>query len=170
MFVSVIHSEKCFVFTLVADVVLGSRIVQGWVTCRVQSFTCCADKCCLSNQTSHVMGEQRRVSIWFLQDLTQTQPLNLFQTHTLIVCAALSRQEECCRLTQRKWACRPVLTQGPSLLWPGQCPTVSLDTARAAQETAPRAHYFTLKPFLHSDPYLHLFPLACLSSAVIVHM
>lgn len=44
-------------------------------------------------------------------------------------CAVLSRQEECYRLTQRKSACRPVLTLGLSLLWPGQCPTVSLEAA-----------------------------------------
>ena len=39
------------------------------------------------------------------------------------------REEECYRLTQRKSACRPVLTQGPSSLWPGQCPTVRLEAA-----------------------------------------
>lgn len=59
----------------------------------------------------------------------QTQPLNLSQTHTLIFYAVLSSQEECYRLTQRKSACRPVLTLGLSLLWPGQCPTVSLEAA-----------------------------------------
>lgn len=55
-------------------------------------------------------------------------------THTpmrRLSCAVLlfRRQEECYRLTQRKSACRPVLTQGPSSLWPGQCPTVSLEAA-----------------------------------------
>lgn len=38
------------------------------------NFTCCVDKSCLSMQTSFVREEQRRVSIWFLQDLTPDQP------------------------------------------------------------------------------------------------
>lgn len=87
IFVSVILVEKWFFFALAADVVQGSRLVQGWVTCRVQGFTSCVDKCCLFMQTSFVKGEQRRVSIWFLQDLnsrpnTKTSPKH---THTHIL-------------------------------------------------------------------------------------
>lgn len=53
----------------------GWRLVQGWATCPVQSFTCCVDKCCLSMQTNVVREEQRRVYIWFLQDLTSDPTL-----------------------------------------------------------------------------------------------
>lgn len=125
----------------------------------MQSFTCCVDKCCLSMQSSVVMGEQRRVSIWFLQDLTPDPTRKpLPNTHTLIFCAALSRQEECYRLTQRKSACRPVLTQGPSLLWPGQCPTVSLEAAGTQHRKRLSSSTILLSSFfLHSDLYLSLF-------------
>lgn len=95
IFVSVILVEKLFFFALAADVVQGSRLVQGWVTCRVQGFTCCVDKCCLSMQTSFVKGEQRRVSIWFLQDLTPDptlKPLQNTHTHTYSVLLLAGRR------------------------------------------------------------------------------
>lgn len=81
------------------------------------------------------LGEvQRRVSIWFLKDLTQDPAFSsLPSTHThvhkhahLYSVSLFCRQQECYRLTQRKSACGPLLTQGPSSLWSGQCPTVSL--------------------------------------------
>lgn len=143
----------------------------------MQSFTCCVDKCCLSMQTSFVTGEQRRVSIWFLQDLTPDPTIkSLPNTHTLIFCAALSRREECYRLTQRKSACRPVLTQGPSLLWPGQCPTVSLEAAGTQHRKQLSSSTILLYSFFCTQiSYLSLFlrllfsSFACLSSAVTVH-
>lgn len=145
----------------------------------MQSFTCCVDKCCLSMQTSFVTGEQRRVSIWFLRDLTPDQtikplPNKHTHTHTLLFCAALSRQEECYRLTQRKSACRPVLTQGPSLLWSGQCPTVSLEAVGTQHRKQPSSSTILLSSFFCTR--ISIFPffcdlssLACLSSAVTVH-
>lgn len=79
------------------------------------------------------LGEvQRRVSIWFLKDLTQDPafsclPSTHVHKHAHLYSASLfCRQQECYRLTQRKSACGPLLTQGPSSLWSGQCPTVSL--------------------------------------------
>lgn len=92
--------------------------------------------------------------------------------YTFICCAAVSREEECYRLTQRKSACRPVLMQGPCLLWPGQCPTVSVEAAgtqhRKQLSASTISLFFSLKITIFSLCCDFSF-LACLSSAVTVH-
>lgn len=67
-----IWRNASFHFLLLQQMLCQGRVlVQGWVTCQwVRSFTCCVDKSCLSMQTNYVRGEQRRVYIWFLQDLS----------------------------------------------------------------------------------------------------
>lgn len=71
MFVSVPHLESFLSFyALAADEMPVLRLVQGWVTFRVQSFTCFVDKCSLSLQTWFVREEQRLQSRWFLKEST----------------------------------------------------------------------------------------------------
>lgn len=69
---------------------------------------------------------------WKTWPKTQLSVLSQAHTHMctsnahLYSVSLFCRQQECYRLTQRKSACGPLLTQGPSSLWSGQCPTVSL--------------------------------------------
>lgn len=80
-------------------------------------------------------------------------------THSYSV-LLFGRQEECYRLTQRKSACRPVLTQGPSSLWPGQCPTVCLEAAAHSTGNNSQAQLYVLL-FSFFCIQIPIFPLCC---------
>lgn len=71
---------------------------------------------------------------------------------------AVYRREECYRLTQRKSASSPELMQGPSLLRPGQCPTVRLAATGTQHRKRLSLHYFISFSLLFFGPR-SLFPI-----------
>lgn len=115
------------------------RLVQGWVKVQRANFhLLCWQVLPVSENllcdrgakaSLHMVPARLDLRPSFLNFLPSAPTHRGSRTLTVYRVRHFCMYMECCRLTQRKCACRLVLTQGLSSPWPGQCPTDGLKPA-----------------------------------------